>query len=49
MVGPAKNKGISEVYITDAIYKNFIEQIRVAETFAKDNKLGIWSKKDPFE
>jgi hypothetical protein len=49
MVGPKEYKGISEVYISDATYKNFIEKVRTAETFAKESKLGIWIKKDPFE
>ena len=49
MVGPKKYNGISEVYISDATYKSFIEQVRIAETFAKESKLGIWIKQDSFE
>ena len=49
MVGPQEYKGVSEVYISETIYKNFIEQVRIAETFAKENKLGIWIKENPFE
>ena len=49
MVGPRKNTSMSEVYISNAEYNNFIEQIKIAEGFAKQNKLGIWIKEDPFE
>jgi hypothetical protein len=34
-----------KIHIDKKSYDNFIEQIKVAETFAETNKLGIWNKK----
>ncbi len=33
-----------EVYVDNKTYDTFIEQIKAAELFAKENKLGIWLK-----
>lgn len=33
-----------KVYLSKKTYDNFIEQIKSAEIFAKENKLGIWLK-----
>ena len=46
MLGSRKNTSISEVYISLSTYDTFIEQLKSAETFAKNNKLGIWAKKE---
>lgn len=32
------------VHIDKKTYDNFIEQIKAAETYAQNNKLGIWAK-----
>jgi len=37
------------VHVDKKTYDNFIEQIKVAETFAEQNKLGIWKKKSDEE
>jgi hypothetical protein len=37
-------KPIIKVHIDSKSYKNFIEQIKVAESYAQANKLGIWGK-----
>jgi hypothetical protein len=33
------------VHIDKKSYDNFIEQVKVAETYPKQNKLGVWKKK----
>ncbi len=33
------------VHVDKKVYENFIEQIKMAETFAEQNKLGIWKKR----
>ncbi len=33
------------VHVDKKAYENFIEQIKVAETFAEQHRLGIWKKK----
>ena len=37
------------VHVDKKVYDNFIEQIKVAEIFAENNKLGIWKKKSKDE
>ncbi len=32
------------VFVDKKAYDSFIEQIKIAEQFARDNKLGIWLK-----
>ena len=49
MLGFRKNSSLNEVYISKETYDKFIEQIKSAEIFAKENKLGIWAKKESFE
>lgn len=49
MVSMQKNSSIAEVYISNNDYQKFIEQLKSAETFAKENKLGIWGRKDLYE
>ena len=33
-----------KVYVNNKAYSTFIEQIKVAELFARENKLGVWLK-----
>jgi len=34
-----------KVLIDDSLYEKFIEELKVAELYAKENKLGIWDEK----
>jgi len=41
--------GFAQTHIKKETYNLFIEQIKSAEIYARDKKLGIWAKGDSFE
>ncbi|HLK31313.1 MAG TPA: hypothetical protein VKT28_22225 [Puia sp.] len=50
MIGIRRGKeDVSDVYVDDVQYENFIEQIKFAEAYARQNKLGVWAKENPID